>query len=428
MDTFQGEKYIILIILINLLWMIASSFLNIYEIYRVINLERIITNLIKTVLFHGLLIAIFIVALKGHYYSRKFLLIFYWFYFTFVTVFRLTFLLIIRRLQAKGFNTRNAVIIGAGPVGLDIMKLLVKNKEYGYNFLGFFDDNGLQNHYSKYVLGNLSEIEEYTNKYKIEEIFCALPLSAVDKIRQIREFAENNLIRFKIVPDFRGFYNQKASLEFYGRIPIMRIRKEPLENTINTFVKRIFDILFSLFVIVFVLSWLIPIIAIIIKIDSKGPVFYKQRRSGERNRLFTCFKFRTMNYSQNSEFIQAKKDDPRITKVGRFLRKNNLDEFPQFLNVFLGHMTVVGPRPHPMKLNEEYKNIIDKYMIRHLVKPGITGWAQIHGYRGETDNVRKMYKRVQYDVWYIENWTFLLDIKIIIQTVINMFKGDKNAI
>lgn len=428
MDEFLGDKYIMLIIVINLFWIISASFLNIYDLYRVINLEKIITNLIKAILLHALLIGILIVALKGHYYSRKFLLFFYWFYSVLIILFRLMFLLFIRRIQAEGFNTRNTIIVGAGQVGIDVMNLLINKDEYGYKILGFFDDRSLNDIYGHSYLGKILDIENYSKSKKIDEIFCALPLSEVEKIRTLKSFADNNLIRFKIVPDFRGFYNRQVSLEFYGNMPIMRIRPEPLENPFNAFLKRLFDIVFSFFVIVFLLSWLIPLMAFIIKFDSKGPVFFIQKRSGERNKIFSCLKLRTMQINDHADVKQAVKNDPRITKVGKFMRKTNIDELPQFINVFMGHMSIVGPRPHMLKHTEDYSKVIDKFMVRHFIKPGITGLAQVGGYRGETSDPDMMHKRVRADVWYIENWTFLLDIKIIIQTVINMFKGDKNAI
>ena len=183
-----------------------------------------------------------------------------------------------------------------------------------------------------------------------------------------------------------------------------------------------------LIVIVFVLSWLIPLVGLIMIFESRGPLFYRQNRSGLNYKTFRIFKFRTMNVMESDEeFIQAKKNDPRITRFGKFMRKTNIDELPQFINVFIGNMSVVGPRPHPLKLNEEYRSIVSKYMIRHLVKPGVTGLAQVKGFRGETANQDIMKKRIVADVFYIENWSFLLDIKIILLTIINMVKGDKNG-
>jgi exopolysaccharide biosynthesis polyprenyl glycosylphosphotransferase len=207
----------------------------------------------------------------------------------------------------------------------------------------------------------------------------------------------------------------------------MTLRNEPLENIVNRFVKRLFDIGFSTLVFILFLWWFIPLIALIIKLTSKGPVFFIQERSGIKNKSFNVIKFRTMYVNDDAHYKQATKYDERITPIGKFLRSTSLDEMPQFINVLTGQMSVIGPRPHMLKHTEEYSKIIDKFMVRHLVKPGITGWAQVNGYRGETKEVEDMEGRVRADVWYIENWSFTLDIKIIILTIINLLRGEENA-
>ena len=191
--------------------------------------------------------------------------------------------------------------------------------------------------------------------------------------------------------------------------------------------KRAFDVVFSLGVIVFVFSWLFPLLGLLVKLSSRGPVFFKQMRLGKDNQEFVCWKFRSMRMNVDADVKQATKNDPRVTAVGRFLRKSNLDEMPQFINVLFGHMSVVGPRPHPLRLNDQYRDIIDKYMVRHFVRPGITGWAQVSGFRGETRTPELMERRVELDVWYLENWSFWLDLKIVVKTVTNMFGKDANA-
>jgi putative colanic acid biosysnthesis UDP-glucose lipid carrier transferase len=210
-------------------------------------------------------------------------------------------------------------------------------------------------------------------------------------------------------------------------VPVLTIRQEPLESVMNRAIKRAFDIGFSLFMIIFIFPWLFPVFIILIKLSSNGPAFFTQIRSGRKNKEFLCYKFRSMNVNEEADTLQATAGDSRITKIGRFLRKTNLDELPQFFNVLAGHMSVVGPRPHMLKHTEEYSKLVDKFMVRGLVKPGITGWAQVSGYRGATQNLRMMLKRIRYDVWYIENWSLLLDIRIIFMTVVNMIRGDKNA-
>jgi len=209
--------------------------------------------------------------------------------------------------------------------------------------------------------------------------------------------------------------------------PVLSLRKEPLEEMENRFIKRLFDIVFSSFVIVFVLSWLYPILGLIIKIQSPGPVIYKQLRSGKDNQPFVCYKFRSMRLQGEAAFMQATKNDTRTTRIGKFIRKTSLDEIPQFVNVLLGDMSVIGPRPHILSMTEEYGQLINQYMVRHFLKSGITGWAQVNGFRGETKDDHSMEKRVEHDIWYLENWSLMLDLKIVLMTISNIFKGEKNA-
>jgi putative colanic acid biosynthesis UDP-glucose lipid carrier transferase len=223
------------------------------------------------------------------------------------------------------------------------------------------------------------------------------------------------------------FMNRKIHIDFFGDIPILSLRREPLESFGNRAVKRLFDVAFSVFIIVFILTWLLPILAIIIKLDSNGPVFFVQKRSGWHNRDFICLKFRTMCVNNESHLKQATKDDGRVTRVGRFLRKTNLDEMPQFFNVLFSQMSVVGPRPHMLKHTGDYSKLISKFMVRQFLKPGITGWAQVSGYRGQTETLDQMEKRVEYDIWYMENWSILLDLRIVLKTAFMFFKLDKKA-
>ena len=250
----------------------------------------------------------------------------------------------------------------------------------------------------------------------------------IEYINTIISLSEKLMIRIKIVPNLKQYsIYRKMSVDYYNETPVLLLLKEPLENPINELIKRVFDIIFSLLIIIAILPWLIPIISILIKISSKGPIFFKQLRTGMDNKEFYCYKFRTMKLNSKSGTLQASINDARITKIGRLLRKTNLDEFPQFINVFLGQMSIVGPRPHMLKHTKDFSDITDNYLIRHYVKPGITGWAQVNGYRGETKTNEDIIKRVNHDIWYIENWAFLLDLKIIWLTIYNMLRGEENA-
>jgi putative colanic acid biosynthesis UDP-glucose lipid carrier transferase len=267
----------------------------------------------------------------------------------------------------------------------------------------------------------------YINEKNIDEIYCSVAELTNDQINELIFFADNNLRELKFIPDNKDIYTKKLKYEYYDYIPILSLRSIPLGEPINKFVKRTFDLIFSSAVIIFLLSWLTPIIAVLIKLESKGPVFFKQSRNGFNYEEFNCYKFRSMTPNKEANLNQVTRGDQRITKVGQFLRKTSIDELPQFYNVLFGDMSVVGPRPHMVSHTNMYAKKIDKFMVRHFVKPGITGLAQISGFRGEVESDKDIINRVKYDIFYIENWSLLLDIKIIFQTLINLVKGEDKA-
>ena len=240
------------------------------------------------------------------------------------------------------------------------------------------------------------------------------------------EFGDNNSIVVKFIPDSKAIFSKNLKIDYYELFPVLSLQKTALHDPLIKNFKRGFDFIFSLFVIILVLSWLTPLVALLIKLESRGPVFFKQSRPGLDEQEFLCYKFRSMQVNVTTE-KEASRNDPRVTRIGRFIRKTSIDELPQFFNVLLGDMSVVGPRPHLWSQNKNYGNRIKKYMVRHYVKPGITGLAQVKGCRGEIETDNDMINRIKYDVYYIENWSLLMDIKIIIQTVVNIFKGEEKA-
>ena len=316
------------------------------------------------------------------------------------------------------------VIIGYGESSQELSNFFNKAPEHGYRFLGYFHD---KTYLSPDIIGRVTELESFIQNIHVDEIFCSMPDAPQLNMEELFEFSDNNLIRLRILPDFRGFTNKNLLVDLFEGIPILSFRNLPLDDVLNRSTKRAFDVFFSLVIIICVLSWLFPVLALIIRLTSKGPVFFRQKRTGKDGHDFWCYKFRSMYTNKDSDSHQARKGDARITPIGSILRKTSLDEFPQFINVFLGNMSIVGPRPHMLKHTEEYSRIISKYMVRHYVKPGITGLAQIKGFRGETKDSKKMHGRVKMDIFYIENWSFLLDIKIIILTVYNIIIGEENA-
>ncbi|MDR2791658.1 MAG: undecaprenyl-phosphate glucose phosphotransferase [Tannerellaceae bacterium] len=342
------------------------------------------------------------------------------------TLWRVLVRICLKWYRRKGYNFKRVIIVGAGKNGMELYRVMKNDLSYGFNILGFFDDNlALRDALPNY-LGMTHEVEAYALRHGVDEIYCTLPGTQDEKMLRMMNFAEKRLIRFYIVPELYRYVKKSLVLDIMESVPLLTLRREPLQAVHNRFLKRSFDILFSTLALM-LYPFLYLMIGGLIKLSSPGPVIFGQKRTGIYGKPFYCRKFRTMWVNMEADNLQACRDDPRKTRIGDFLRRTNLDEYPQFLNVFLGEMSVVGPRPHMLKHTEQYSAIIDKYMVRHLVKPGVTGWAQVTGYRGETRTLEQMEGRVKRDVWYIENWSFFLDMKIIFVTILNMFNGERNA-
>ena len=412
----------------NLIWIFISSYLGAYKFVRVEQIEKIISRSFKLVTLHLFTLFAIILLLKFDHISRSRMLIFYGVLFICIFIFRLIFIQLLKNARKSGYNYRTVVIVGANKSGLEIQKVLSKDLSYGYKIMGFFEYNQTIKQKNIKILGGFNDIQDYVLQNSIHEVYFASDDSNHEKITSLINFCEKNLVRIKIIPHFKKYTeSRRVQIEFYGNTPILSLRKEPLEIPFNRILKKVFDCFFIIITFTLIVPWLFPILFILVKISSKGPVFFKQQRTGLENQSFWCYKFRTMKLNSNSDTQQATKNDERITKIGSFLRKSNLDEFPQILNVLKGEMSVVGPRPHMLKHTEEYSELIDNYLVRHFAKPGITGWAQVNGFRGETKELEHMEGRIECDIWYIENWSIILDIKIIFLTIFKMFKGDKNA-
>lgn len=321
--------------------------------------------------------------------------------------------------------SRKIVVIGANETTEHLLQQF-NCKGYPHTILGVFADENTVNK-PQQLKGSIDECINFAIENQVREIYTTVSPEVDKRLYQIAEAAERNFIQFKLVPDISYYLRKKAQAEEEIELPILTLTPEPEADVAGQIQKRVFDVVFSSLVIVFVLSWLTPILALLIKLESEGPVFFKQLRTGKNGRPFLCFKFRSLKMNDEADSRQVTANDDRYTRIGKFMRRTNLDELPQFFNVLLGDMSVVGSRPHMLKHTEDYSRLHSHYMLRHYIKPGLTGWAQVNGYRGEIKMDEQLIKRVDHDIWYMENWDFWLDMRIVLQTLSSTFKGDKNA-
>ena len=401
-------------------WIIISWNIAFYEVYRFTKASEIIFKILKQYVVFGIVNFAYI----GYFlkFSEPSLLL------KFVTIALLliafeklfVFYFLRKYRVLYGGNFRSVILVGEEKNIKELSNFFQKNPNYGYKLIKKFN---LETSKKQQIQDCFSFVLEN----KIDEIYCSLADLSNSDVNNFIDFTDNNLKTLKFLPDAKGSISRNLILDYYGYIPIVSLRNIPLDLMTNKLTKRIFDILFSALIILFVLSWLIPILAILIKLESKGNIFFKQKRNGLNYHEFDCYKFRSMTVNEIADIEQVSKNDPRITKTGRFIRKTSIDELPQFFNVFLGDMSVVGPRPHMVSHTEMYAKKIDKFMVRHFIKPGITGLAQTNGYRGEVENDEDIVNRVKYDIFYLENWSLFLDLKIVLLTVLNAVKGEEKA-
>ncbi len=407
-----------------LLWLILAYFTKFYEIYRFTKAYNIISVLFKQTLFFAFLLLSYFGFLKISM-SRKKTILFIIVLVIIIGVVKYTVYYALKKYRHfYGGNNRKIIVIGNTESALQLIDFFRRHLDLGYVIKGVFNEN-----VDNETTGNIDESYSYLENEDIDEIYCSLDNLEEWQINKYIEIADKQHIIIKFIPRKNILSADKVATDYYGAQAVFSLKEPALNSSFNQFVKRSFDIIFSILVIVFVLSWLIPILFLLIKIESKGPLFYKHIRYGINYNEFNCYKFRSLRSEGHNVLDQVKKIDNRVTKIGKFIRKTSIDELPQFINVFKGDMSVVGPRPHMIPYSNFYAKYIDKYqyIFRHSVKPGITGMAQIKGFRGETDTDQDIINRIKYDVFYIENWSFFLDLNIILQTLLNIFKGDKKA-
>jgi putative colanic acid biosysnthesis UDP-glucose lipid carrier transferase len=318
---------------------------------------------------------------------------------------------------------RSALVVGGGPLGVKVAKALEGHEGFGVDFVGFFDDrtdSRIHQEANEKLLGGLPDVSEYVSRHCIKEVYVTLPLTSQPRIKGLLESLQETTASLFFVPDVFGISIIQGRLQDMNGVPVVGILETPFTGT-NAMVKRISDVILASIILILI-SPILAALAIGVKLSSPGPVIFRQKRNGLDGEEITVYKFRSMRTMDNGAVIkQATKGDPRITPFGAFIRRTSLDELPQFFNVLQGRMSIVGPRPHAVAHNEQYRKMIKAYMVRHKVKPGITGWAQVNGHRGETDTIEKMEARVEYDLEYLRNWSLGLDLLIIARTARLMF-------
>ena len=411
------------ILYFNILWLLISLNTKIYEVYRYTKLTSVISRLLVQFSVYFLsyyaYFSIFSKVTQAENSLQILTIVF-----SAILILKILYLYALRRYRLGGGNFRDVIVLGENQSIESLRAFFNTRNDLGYRFKGYFSDvNKTKSNY----LGEIKDSFTFALSNQIDEIFCSISELSKEEIENIILFGEENHITVKLIPDSKGLLSKEVVIDYYDYIPILSLKKLPFDNPIIKYSKRFFDIVFSFFIIVFVLSWISIILFVLIKLESKGPLIFKQLRDGLNGKQFYCYKFRSMGINKSSDKTQTIKDDARITRIGKFIRKTSIDELPQFINVLKGEMSVVGPRPHMISQTKIYSKIIKRYFVRNLVKPGITGLSQVRGYRGEIEEISDMENRVRLDIFYINKWSFLLDVRIIIQTLFNVLKGEQKA-
>ncbi|HMU71243.1 MAG TPA: undecaprenyl-phosphate glucose phosphotransferase [Ferruginibacter sp.] len=411
----------------NIFWIIPSFILRTYAGKIIITFEYFTRRTIQVYSFWILLLLFYLFFSFEVNISRLFI-------FTIIISFGVG--LLINRFLYLGIRNyykksdhifKKVLILGYNDTAKKLTRYF---EEDGINtqIIGFVEDEGNVHELTHYpVLSGIGNTLQIAKDNDINEIFSTITPEQNKSIYDLMFQSEKECIRFKIVPNLSVFITRDVHIEYFGDLPILSLRSEPLDDVGNRIKKRALDLVVSSLVIIFILSWMIPILGLLILLESRGPIFFGQLRTGKDKKTFRCLKFRSMRANKDADLKQATRNDSRVTRIGKFIRKTSLDEFPQFLNVFKGEMSLVGPRPHMLKHTDDYSQVVDDYMVRQFLKPGITGWAQINGYRGEITNPEQIRMRVNKDLWYLENWSLWLDIKIMFLTVYHVLRGNQNA-
>ncbi len=421
------HPYFQYLIISNALWLFLSFICRTYAGKIILNFNYFTKRTVQVYLLWVITMLVYLFFTREFVLSRLYIFITLTSFSLGLFLNRFLYLGIKKYFKSRHHLLKKVIILGYNETAKKLARYFEEDG-ISTQLLGFIEDKSNLHELSHYpILSDISNALQVSKDNNVEEIFSTITPEQNKEIYALMYEAEKEFIRFRIVPNLSTFINQAVHVDYFRDLPILSLRSEPLDDVGNRLKKRILDVIMSFFVIVFILSWMIPLLGLLIFIESRGPVFFTQKRTGKNNQPFNCIKFRSMQFNRDSELKQATRSDARITKIGKFIRKTSLDEFPQFLNVFKGEMSVVGPRPHMIKHTNDYSKAVDQYMIRQFLKPGITGWAQINGLRGEITSPEQIKSRVNKDLWYLENWTLWLDIQIMFLTIYQLLKGDDNA-
>lgn len=417
-----GAKYVLFYLYLNIVWFILIVIFGAYQISRNTQKKAILFTYLKIIIFFFFLFLMFFQLVDLAYYPRDFIKYIFPIFFSLLILWKYALYYSFLFYRKKGFNFRTVIILGYNSKSSELFRYFQNNIWHGYKCLGFIDENADK---GKQILGNWNDLDKVIQDNNIDEVYLSLDSIPKERLSEITEILSNFPLKVRIVPNLGTFTIKKTELTNYGNVPVIEIHPGPLSFWYNQLLKRIFDLIVSSIVILFVLSWLTPLLFLVALLTDHENVFFRQKRTSINGKIFSIYKFRSMLIGEAD--LTTTKTDKHITKIGRFLRKTSLDELPQFFNVFIGNMSVIGPRPHMLVHTEQYRKIVKHFMLRHTVKPGITGLAQIHGFRGEIRKLSDINNRVELDVQYIENWSFALDSKIILLTFWVLLKGQKEA-
>ena len=416
--------------LITLCYLLCNMHSGVILHRSVVRPEQIMVRVLRNMVPFVLLSVCILLLFHFEFSHSRLFGLFYIVLILVIVSYRLAFRYFLELYRKQGGNVRKVILIGSHENMQELYHAMTDDPTSGYRVLGYFEDFPSDRYPSDVsYLGHPQEVNNFLkqNVGRVDQLYCSLPSARSAEIVPIINYCENHLVRFFSVPNVRNYLKRRMHFEMLGNVPVLSIRREPLELLENRIVKRSFDIVCSTLFLCTIFPFIYIIVGVAIKMSSPGPIFFKQKRSGEDGKEFWCYKFRSMRVNAQCDTLQATEHDPRKTRIGEIIRKTSIDELPQFINVFKGDMSIVGPRPHMLKHTQEYSLLINKFMVRHFVKPGITGWAQVTGYRGETKELWQMEGRVMRDIWYIEHWTFLLDLYIMYKTVYNAIHGEKEA-